>query len=460
MPVGAKLPPIRQMAEQLGVTRLTAQTAYDELRAQGWIETVIGKGTFVARTARPEALIDSVGHSSTPDSVLDDQPKINQIAIVRSFAYAEPDPELFPAGEFWGELHRLRAESAALLRYSWPQGDPALRTALADLLRERGVEAMPDNILVTSGVTQGISLITQALTRPGDVVVVERPTHLGLINSLRTYHVRAVDVPLDEHGPRLDELERIIVQYRPRFFHTVPNFHHPTGTLMSPERRRALLALARRYSLILVEDDSSGQLAYDGDPAPALKSLDEAEQVIYISSMSKVMMPGLRVGYVVAPEPLHRQLVSLRRAADFCGPPFVQRAVANFIQSGALRRHLRRVIPIYRERRDRLLRDLRWHMPPGVTWTHPRGGFACWVTLPPGIDATVVSREVLRRGFAFTPGDAFLVAPGSNDHLRICFVSQPERVISEAVVVLSRVIEAQTGEGDYWMPPHPDVPQE
>ena len=457
LPVGAKLPPIRQMAEQLGVTRLTAQTAYDELHAQGWIETVVGRGTFVAGTARPEALIDAVGHSMLPGDVLDDQHRIDQIAIVRSFAYAEPDPNLFPSSELWGEIGRLREESATLLRYSWPQGDPVLRTVLVNLLNERGVEAMPDDILVTAGVTQGVSLVAQALTRPGDAVVVERPTHLGLLNTLRTYGVQPIPVPLDDKGPRLDELERIIVQYRPRFFHTVPNFHHPTGILTSSERRRDLLALARQYGLMLVEDDASGPLAYDGEPDPALKSLDEMEQVVYISSMSKVMMPGLRVGCVVAPRPLHGQLVGLRRASDFCGPPFVQRAVANFIRGGALKRHLRKVVPIYRERRDRLMRDLHWYMPAGVTWARPKGGFTCWLTLPPGVAAADVNREALRCGFAFTPGDAFLTEPETSDHLRICFVSQPIEVIDEAMAVLGRIIKGQSG-ASFPAAPHPDMP--
>jgi DNA-binding transcriptional MocR family regulator len=402
--------------------------------------------------------MNAVGHSTTPTGVLDDQPRIDQIAIVRSLAYTEPDPDLFPSGEFWHHLNRLRLESRDLLRYNWPQGDAELRSVLASMLRERGVEAMPDDILVTAGMTQGVALAVQALTRPGDTVAVERPTHLGLLNSLRLHNVQAIDVPMDRHGPRLDELERIIVQYRPRFFHTMPAYQNPTGTLMSVERRRDLLALARRHRLMIVEDDSCGHLDYDGDPPPALKAADDSELVIYLTSTSKIMMPGLRVGWAVVPRPLHEDIINLRRSLDFCGPPFVQRALANFIKEGDLKRHLRRIIPVYRERRDTLLHALATHMPPDVRWTEPSGGYACWLTLPAGVDAIGVHRAALRRGFAFTPGDAFLTGPDDRDHLRICFASQPPEVITEAVTVLARTIAEHQPDADRWAYPGPLPP--
>jgi DNA-binding transcriptional MocR family regulator len=443
LPIGAKLPAIRRLAESLGVTRLTVQTAYDELRAEGWIETAVGRGTFVARSAQPTALMDSVGQSLTPRGVLDDQPRIEQIPIVRSFAYAEPDPALAPWGTFWHAMNRLRPQGADLFRYNPPQGDASLRSALADLLRERGIEAMPDDVLVTAGVTQGISLVVQALTRPGDFVAVEEPTHLGLLSALRAFGVEPIGIRRDRRGPRLDDLERVIAQVRPRFFHVSANFRRPTGESMSSERRSDLLRLARSAGIVLIEDDGSGLLAYDDGAPPALKAQDEDDLVIYLSGMSKVMMPGLRIGYTVAPRPLHDRLIELRRAVDFCGVPFIQQALAIFLKEGELKRHLRRIIPVYRTRRDRLLAELSAQMPPGTSWSHPGGGFTCWLTLPPGVDAGDVHRETLRRGFAFTPGDAFLTQPGPPDHLRICFAGQREGIIAEAMVVLGQVIREQ-----------------
>lgn len=440
LPPGAKLPAIRVMAQALHVTRLTVQTAYDELRAGGWIETAAGKGTYVAATAQPEALMKAVSQAATPDGVLGDLPRINQISRVRSFASSEPDPQLLPDGVFWRYLMALRPHSAALFRYGWAQGEPELRTALTALLRERGIESMPDDLIITSGATQAAALIVQALTRPGDAVLVERPVHLGLLNILRAHHLEIVEVPLDADGPPLDEVERAVVQRRPRFFYTVPNFHNPTGTLASAERRAGLLSLARRHGLMLIEDDTCGLLAYDGEPPSALKTQDEADQIIHLSSLSRVLMPGLRIGYLLAPQPLRARLITLRQAADHCAPPLMQRALADFLAAGELRAHLRRVLPVYKGRRSRLMHALSAHMPPGAAWTRPAGGFSCWVTLPPGVQALDVQREALRRGFAFTLGDAFLPNPGQGQHLRICFASQPEAYIIEAVKVLAEII--------------------
>ncbi len=445
LPVGAKLPAIRPMATKLGVTRLTVQTAYDELRAEGWIETVVGRGTFIAKTAQPEELMQEVGLSSEPASVLNDLSRIDEISIVRSFAQAEPDPELFPVGEFWGSMSRLRAEADELMRYKTSQGDTKLRCSLTTLLRERGIEAMPDDILVTTGATQGLSLIVQALTRHGDFVAVEQPTHLGILHTLESHHLNPIPVPLDEDGPNIEKLERVIRQFNPRFFLTAPNFQNPTGHQMSDERRQALLDLADRWGVMIVEDDSRGRLSYDGDVKPALKAWDQNELVIYINSMSKILMPGLRIGYIIAPHPTHDKIISLKRAVDYCGPALTQRALSDFIDDGALRRHIGRVLPVYRSRRDRLLQVLSSLMPAEVKWTVPKGGFSSWLTLPHDVDAMEVHRAAIRQGFAFTPGDAFLTEHGigATDHLRICFASQPEQIITEAVDVLANIITSQ-----------------
>lgn len=443
LPIGAKLPAIRPMATKLGVTRLTVQTAYDELRAEGWIETVVGKGTFIAKSAQPEELMQEVGRSAEPDSVLDDLTRLDEISIVRSLAQAEPDPELFPVGEFWGAMSRLRTAAHELMRYKLAQGDAKLRCSLAGLLRDRGIEAMPDDIVVTTGAIQGLSLVVQALTRQGDFVVVEQPTHLGILHTLESHHLKPLPVPVDENGPNIESLERLIKQFSPRFFLTAPNFQNPTGYQMSEQRRADLLDLAERWGLMIVEDDSRGLLSYDGSLKPALKAGDQHESVIYLNSMSKVLMPGLRVGYVVAPRPTHDELLSIKRAVDYCGPAMTQRALADFIDDGALRRHLQRVVPIYRARRDKLLQTLSSVMPKDVHWTHAKGGFSTWLTLPREVDAMDVHRVALRMGFAFTPGDAFLTEHGrhDHDHLRICFANQPEQVITEAVDVLANVID-------------------
>jgi DNA-binding transcriptional MocR family regulator len=437
LPIGTKLPTIRHLAKTLGVTRLTVENAYDDLRANGWVETIVGSGTFVAHSAQPR--VENIGRQATPRGVLGDIPSIHEINVVRSFAYAEPDAERLPVAQFWDSLSILR-DSTDMMRYRSPQGEAALRVELASLLRERGVEVTPGNLIITAGVTQGLSMTVQALTQPGDFVAVEEQSHLTMLHTLTMHGVNIVGVTRDDEGPRPDALERVIVQQRPRFFYLIPTGQNPTGQTITARRRRELLDMAQKYGLMLIEDDIYGLLNYLGDPQPALKALDETEHVIYLSGFSKVLMPGLRIGYMAAPEPLHQRLLALKQAIDLYNPPFVQQALANFIRSGKFRDHRRAMLPVYRARRECLLRELRQQMPPGVTWLEPQGGLVCWLTLPAGVDANAVYRAALQQGFAFTPGNAFLAQSSDTSHLRICFGAQPEQYIREAVAALSAII--------------------
>jgi DNA-binding transcriptional MocR family regulator len=441
LPVGTRLPSIRALARQLEVTRLTIEAAYDELQAHGWIETIVGSGTFVAQTAHPHDQIKAVGLEPTPQGVLNDMARIGEIEVVQSFAYAEPDETLFPLDAFWNIMNTLKAQGTALMSYGPQEGQTELRVQLSALLRERGIETIPGDILVTTGVTQGLSLVVQALTNPGDFVAVEQPTHIMFLHALKAHRVTPIGVPVDESGPQLAMLEKIIIQQRPRFFYTIPSFHNPTGIFMTDDRRRQLLALAQKYGMIVVEDDIYGFLAYDHPPLPALKAQDDTDLVIHLGGFSKALMPGLRLGYMTAPQPLHRRLLSFKHAADLCTPGLTQLATATFLRSGHFRAHLKRVVPVYARRRDRLIAALNHTMPPEVSWLRPEGGFNCWLTLPPGVDAVTIQRLALKQRIAVTPGSAFWFDPvPANQHIRICFVRQPEHVIDEGIATLARII--------------------
>lgn len=440
LPTGSRLPTVRQLAERLGVTRLTVHSAYSELQADGWVEATVGRGTFVKESAQTRHMLATVGRQITPDGVMEDMPRITQMPSLRSLAYADPDPALTHAEEFWASLIGLAGDKSALFQYNSSQGDAALRVEVAELLRERHLECVPEQIIITSGVSQGLALLTQALAQPGDAVAVEAPTYLGLLHILKSQGLRPIPIPLDEEGPRLDVLECVAVQERPRFFYTIPTFQNPTGICMSPRRRQEVVTLAERFGLMVVEDDLYARLAYDQPAPPPLKSLDRQGRVIYLDSLSKVLLPGLRIGFVVAPSPLHERLLSLRRAADLCGSPFVQRATADFLRTGKLRNHLRRVVPIYRERRDTLLRGMKRWMPEGVRWTRPEGGYCCWVTLPATPALNDLYHAALERGVAFTPGQVFLSEATPEHHMRLCFGSQPPEVIHESLSVLGNLI--------------------
>ena len=443
LPANTRLPTVRKMASSLGVTRLTVQNAYGELQADGWIEATVGRGTFVSPAVQRITMLPSIGQYLTPDNAINDMIELDQVLGVRSMAMAIPDSSLFPSDAFWQELSHIRPQANDLMCYGPILGDAALRVEVVQLLDEMEITAVPEDILITSGALQAVWLATQAITEPGDNVLVDAPTFLGMLNVLEAQRLNPIHIPYDEEGPDLDALEHALRTQNPRFYYAIPNFHNPTGYSMSIERREAVLQLTQQYNIMILEDDIYGQLAYDGTPLPTFKSMDEHNQVIYVSGFSKVLMPGLRVGYLVMPPRLRTRMQSLRRATDLCSPIFLQRALANFIRRGELKQHLKRVRPIYRDRRNTLMSALRENMPSSVTWSHPTGGYSSWVTLPRYFAPGELYRQALQQGFAFTPGDAYQMNDAAHDYMRLCFANQSSAGIRAGVKLLGKLIKQQ-----------------
>ncbi|HJZ50341.1 MAG TPA: PLP-dependent aminotransferase family protein [Roseiflexaceae bacterium] len=442
LPPGARLPTVRELARQLGVTRLTIHSAYSELQAGGWVEATVGRGTFVAAQPEPTALLPEPARELSPRGILNDMLQMARLPGMRSLAMADAAPDLYPQREFARALEEALSSGTSALGYTAPQGDPLLRTTLADLLRERGISAGPDEIVVTSGVTQGMSLIAHTLARPGDSVIVEKPTYLGLLNILNVQGIRAIGAPMDDDGLVVGALEELILKHRPRFIYTIPVFQNPSGVCLSPARRAALLALIERYRVPLIEDDIYSQLVYEGAAPPALKADDQSELVLNIGSFSKSLLPGARVGYIVATPQTIGRLVGAKQADDLCSPPLLQRALALFIQHGWLSTHLRRVIPRYRERRDALMIAMARHFPSELRWTTPQGGFCSWVTLPSGASTIDLYLAGIERGVAFAPGDVFFAEPAPKPYIRLSFSSLPPELIGEAIQVLGQVFSS------------------
>ena len=449
LPSRTQLPTVRQLADQLGVTRLTIQNAYGELQSDGWVEATIGRGTFVSDMTRPRAFVERMipdpNQQLTADSVINNMIQIyeweaQQVTGVRSMAVASPDPRLFDAHLFWNCLEELRPDLIALSGYGSPQGDVQLRIEMVGLLEKRGLTVTPEDVMITSGLTHGLALVAQALCQAGDHVLVEQPTYLGFLNILKAQKLQPIGIPLDEEGPHLEALERAVVQYRPRFFYTISSFQNPTGICASPTRRKKLLEMAKRYGFMLIEDDIYAPLAYEEPAPPPIKSMDRSGSVIYLTSESKVFMPGLRIGSIVAPLPLRERLLTLRRATDLCNPPLMQRALALFLRKKGMQQHLKRVLPIYRRRRDAMLWALRRYMPPEVSWTEPKGGFCCWLTMPSGHALRDVHRAALEKGLAVAPGEVFLTQPGTHQHVRLSFSNQSEEAIRSGVELLASII--------------------
>ena len=441
LPAGARLPTVRQMAADLGVTRLTVQSAYSDLQSAGWVEATVGRGTYVSQSVQGHSFGQGMTAPLTPDGVINDILQINQVVGLRSMASASPDARLFPAEEFWGALQTQQADLLSAVTYGSSQGDPQLRVEISRDLTERAIDASPTEILVTAGVTQGLTLVAQAAAHPGDRVLVEQPTYLGLLHTLKVRGIQPIGIKVDREGPILEELERAIMQHRPRFFYTVPTFQNPTGRCMSLARRDALLELAAAHGLLIVEDDIYGRLGYDGPAPPPLAAHPGHAQVIYVTSYSKTLMPGLRLGCVVAPPRWTERLLSFRRAADLCSPPLMQRTLAEFLRHGGLKRHLRRVLPIYRDRRNALVTALRRYLPDGVRWDVPEGGFCCWLTLPPHPSFADLEQAALRHGWSITPGEVFLAEPAARRSVRLCFGTLTPDVIQTGIELLGRLIK-------------------
>jgi DNA-binding transcriptional MocR family regulator len=446
LPPNTRLPTVRKLATLVGVTRLTAQNAYAELQADGWLEATVGRGTFVSSAVQPMRMTPQVGQFLTPDHAVDDMISLSKVLGVRSMAMAQPDAALFPIDEFWHHLDRLKPAAGELFGYGAIQGDADLRVEVAKMMGEVGITAVPGDILITGGAMQSVNLLSQALAKPGDTVLVEQPTFLGTLHILETQGLDWVGIPFDGAGPNLAALEQSLKTHKPAFYYTVPNFHNPTGISMDLPRRNGVLALMEAYDCVVVEDDIYGALAFDGPQPLPLKALDTENRVIYLSSFSKSFMPGLRTGYLLMPEPLQTRLLSLRRANDLCGPALTHRALAHFIRDGGLKRHLKRVLPVYRERRDALMSALASEMPAGVTWTRPEGGFCTWVTMPRLFGSGELYRLALESGFAFTPGEAYLLDDPDKEFMRLCFGSQTPAGIRAGVAFLGDLIRRQLEE--------------
>ena len=445
LPNGTRLPTVRRLASDLGVTRMTVQSAYQTLQSDGWTESQVGRGTFVTPIQKQWQPAEGIGSSLRPGAMLQDLMQIRLTGQVRSMISAEPDPALFPTIEFNAAVQAACSTGSSIYQYAPTFGDPELRVLLARRLVASGIDVTPDDMMLTTGATQALSLVATALTNPGDTILVETPGFLGFNHIIETLNLRVIEIPLDAEGPTLSVMQKALETHKPRFFFTVPDFHNPTGSFTSLERRHAILKLLTEHQVPLVEDSVYTRIAYDGPPPPCYRSL--SENVIHINGFSKWLLPGLRIGYVIARPEVMTQLSLQRHATDSSGPLMLQRALAHFLLDGGGERHLQRTLPIYRRRRDAALRALRRYMPTGVSWSHPSGGFAIWLTLPTSAEPISIYRAALQQRLALFPGEPFFLRPPANVvHFRLCFGRQTETAIDSCIAQLADIIRSPEAE--------------
>ena len=383
--------------------------------------------------------------------------KFTQRPEVISFAGGLPASDVFPTERFREACCKVLAEKAHLaLQYGATEGYEPLREMIARHIARYGIKAKSENVLITSGSQQALDLIGKLLINPGDRVLVEAPTYLGALQAFNVYGADYVSVPSDEDGLRSDLLEKPL-RSGPKFMYVLPNFQNPGGTTLSEGRRHELVLLADKYGIPIIEDDPYGQLRYEGDHLTPLVVLDRENlradrgysigNVLYLSTFSKTLAPGLRLGWIVAPPDVIGKLVQLKQGTDLHTSTFVQVVAYEVARDNFLDEHVKVIRRVYRERRDVMLEALAQHFPPEVTWTRPKGGLFLWVTLPKGADAQKLFEAALRENVAFVPGDCFYAPNGHAEaghrQMRLNFSAAPPEQIREGIRRLSVAVREQ-----------------
>ncbi|WP_406332019.1 PLP-dependent aminotransferase family protein [Streptomyces sp. NBC_00203] len=359
---------------------------------------------------------------------------------VINFAGGLPAPELFDV-EGIGAAFRdvLAEEPQRALQYSTTEGEPRLRAALAERTSVRGLVTAADDLLVTTGSQQALSLLATALLEPGDTVLVESPCYLAALQAFAFAGARVVAVPGDDDGIDPDALDALVIRERPKLLYTVPTFQNPTGRTLTGERRAAVARVAARRGLWIVEDDPYGELRFEGERVPWIASHDGAgDRTVLLGSFSKVMAPGLRLGWLRAPAALRRACAVAKQAADLHTPTVNQLAAARYLADRDLDAHVARVAGVYRERRDAMLAGIGDALPAGSTWTRPEGGMFLWARLPDSYDTTALLPRVVEQDVAYVPGAPFYAGEPDPATLRLCFVTQTPEEIGEGLRRLRR----------------------
>lgn len=373
--------------------------------------------------------------------------KFTENPEVISFAGGLPAPDVFPIKEFKAACVKVLDEHGPQsLQYGTTDGYVPLREMIARHTARYGIEVTTENILITSGSQQALDLLGKIFINPGDRILVESPTYVGALQAWNAYGAEFIPVPYDENGMVTDQLEEKL-RIGPKFIYVLPNFQNPTGSTLSFERRLKLIELAERYGVPIIEDDPYGQLRYEGEHLPSLNVLDSQTRaqdrcysgnVIYLSTFSKTLAPGIRLAWVIAPPEVIHKLVLAKQGTDLHTATFNQIVAYEVAHGGFLDRHVKHIRDVYRERRDVMLDTLQEHMPEGVKWTRPQGGLFLWVTVPEMIDTKELLAEAVKQKVAFVPGDSFYPVNGKKNNMRLNFSNAKPEKINEGISQLGK----------------------
>ncbi|HEY0820587.1 MAG TPA: PLP-dependent aminotransferase family protein [Rhizobacter sp.] len=374
-------------------------------------------------------------------SVIREILKVTEQPGIISLAGGLPSPDTFPIEAMREATARvLRDHPREALQYAASEGFAPLREWVATEMAEQGLQVDPARVLITTGSQQGLDLVGKVLIDPGSAVAVESPTYLGALQAFNPFEPEYVALACDDDGPLVQGLD---AARGARFLYALPNFQNPSGRCIGPARRDHLMAAARELGLPVVEDNPYGELWYDGAP-PAPLASRWAEGTVYLGSFSKVLAPGLRLGYVIAPAPLFPKLLQAKQAADLHTPGFNQRVVHEVIRGGFLHQHVPTIRARYKVQRDAMAAALKAHLPAGCRWNTPQGGMFFWIELPEGVDATALLPQAVSLGMAYVPGAAFFADRARANTLRLSFVTVAPEQIDRGVRLLAQALEAHT----------------
>ncbi|MGH2956141.1 MAG: PLP-dependent aminotransferase family protein [Solirubrobacterales bacterium] len=394
-------------------------------------------GLFARRTQamRSSAMRDLMAITARPEVI--------------SLAGGLPDTSTFPADSFAAQMTRIAQESSAeALQYGPTEGFEETKACIVEVMEAEGMSPDPDDLIVTTGGQQAIDLIAKTLIDPGDPVICEAPTYPGAVPAFCSYEAEVIQVTTDDEGMRIDELKAVLSELaragrRPKFIYSVPSFQNPAGVTMSAQRRMRLVELAREHEVLVCEDNPYGLLRFEGEPQAPLYQLDGGDYVIYIGTFSKILSPGIRIGWVVAPPPVLEKIGLGKQAADLCTSTLTQYFVREYFSEGRWRDYIDDLVGIYRLRRDAMLEALERHFPAEAEWTRPEGGLFVWATLPDFIDTTDLLAKALRRNVAFVPGRAAYVDGRGASSIRLNFSASDPDELREGIRRIGAVVSEQ-----------------
>jgi 2-aminoadipate transaminase len=395
-------------------------------------------GLFAKRThqMRSSAMRDLMAITARPEVI--------------SLAGGLPDTSTFPPDSFAALMGQIARDSCAgALQYGPTEGFEQTKQVIVEVMAEEGMRADPDGMIVTTGGQQVIDLVAKTLIDPGDVVICEAPTYPGAVPVFSSYEADVVQIEMDSDGMRIDLLEEALAQLerdkrRPKFIYTVPTFQNPAGVTLSEPRRRRLVQIAREKELLVLEDNPYGLLRYEGEPLPPLFALDGGEYVLYLGTFSKILSPGIRLGWLVAPDPVLAKVNLGKQAADLCTSSLTQEFVNAYFEQESWRGYIKSLSGIYRERRDVMLDALAEFFPPEAEWTRPGGGLFIWATLPEFIDTgDLLAKAIREEQVAFVPGAAAYVDGRGGSSMRLNFSGADSDSIREGVKRIGKVVREQ-----------------